>query len=82
MTKINTVGDLIEQLKKFPQDMPVRASIPDGREGEYFSFYEVKKDHLDNQATDGDPAEYWNEDQRLNPEDTHYKYKGKLILLS
>ncbi len=86
--KINTVGELIEKLQSFPLDMPIRVSIPEGRTGEYFSIFEAKEDHLENQSTDGDPSEYWNDpdqlepDERLTEGDEHFKYQGKLILLN
>jgi hypothetical protein len=86
---MNTVSQLIKALKKYPEDMPVRIQARgDCRDGEYFKIYEVKKDHLDNQSTDGDPEEYWNDPSALEPEDrlkkgdVHFKYQGKLILIS
>lgn len=88
MKNINTTGDLIKALQKFPSDMPVRISIPDGREGEYTLINGVSQDHLKNQNTSGDPVEYWNEpedleeEDRLKEGDEHFKYQGKIVLIS
>jgi len=86
---MDTVGELIEKLKTFPSDMPVRICQKDGcRDGEFWSINSVDKKHLKMQNTDGDPEEYWNDPKDLDPEDklqpghSHYKYKGKLILIS
>lgn len=85
----NTVGQLIEALSMCPLDMPIRICQRDGaRDGEYWSISDVSKSHLKYQDTSGDPEEYWNDQRTLEKEDrlkegdTHFKYKGNLILLS
>lgn len=88
MANLNTVGDVLEALKDLPQNMPIRISIRDGRVGEFCSIDNIGESHLKEQNVDGDPEEYWNdpadleEEDRLKPGDTHYAYKGRLILIS
>lgn len=88
---MNTVAELIEKLKQFPADMPVRISQRENtRRWEYWKINKVDESHLQNQSTDGDPEEYWNDpkDYELEPElkptenHPHFKYQGKLILIS
>ena len=80
-----TVHELIKELKKYPKDMPVRISQRDScRDGEYWSIYDVREDHLENQDTSGDPSEYYDEGQYNDESECpkqHMKYKGKLVLI-
>ncbi len=82
-----TVHELIEKLKQFPGDMPVRISANgDCRDGEFYTVGSISKCHLRDQNTDGDPEEYWCEemdrDEPMSEDNEHFKYKGKLILIA
>ncbi len=87
--KYNTVKELKEALEKFPDDMPIRIRQADRcRSGEFFSVRDINESHLRQQNTDGDPSEYWNapddldEEDKLKEGDIHFKYQGRVILIS
>lgn len=81
--KLKTVKDVLEAFSKFPLDMPVRiAANGECRDNEYYSVSSVNESHITNQNTDGDPDEYYHKDDKILEGDAHFKYQGKLILIS
>jgi hypothetical protein len=86
---INTKADLIKMLSNFPDNMPIRlCGNSRVRDDEFYSISYVTESHLKEQNTDGDPNEFWynqndlEPDERLKDGDEHFKYQGKLILIN
>lgn len=83
-----TVAQLILLLQRMPdQDMPVMVVNNGGRHNEYQKIGVVGTGHLREQNADGDPDDYWNEQDELEPEDRikegheHFKHQGKIVLI-
>jgi hypothetical protein len=66
---MKTVKELIEELSKLPEDLPVFVASPGTRQNEYHAIDGALVGHLKDQNCDGDPSYYWCDPKYMDEEE-------------